>query len=142
MLITNADVMIKLKVLIILILLALMSGAFARENDGNDQVLESLSKQLSEAIDSRNFTKARITLEELLPLMKMELKEHKKVLADLQKAESPETDPQTCEKNFARKNEIYNTVKDLAEGSVAALRAKSQVISDEVETFVILTRES
>ena len=130
--------MIKLKVLIILILLAWMSGVFASEDGNNGVSFEALAKKLEQAIESRNFTEARLTLEELLPLMKRELKEHKKLISDLQKSESPEAELEVHEENFNRKNEIYNVLKVLSDGSVAALRAKSQLIREEVGNFVAL----
>ncbi len=100
--------------------------------------IEQLSEQLSEAIDARNFRNARVTMTEMIPLMKDILKAEKKELAVLKKAESPEKDPNSFEKNLERKKELYNSFKKLVEVSPAALRGKSQMIKDGVKEFTQL----
>lgn len=137
--------MIKLKVILVIILLALMSGVFAEpciQWEEDPTGFATLAKQLTEAIEARNFSDARQTIEQLLPLMKKELKEHKRMLSEFQKSAKPDLDAQESERKLLRKNEIYEDLKMLAEGSVAALRAKSDQIKSDVEAFVSLTMES
>tara|TARA_Y100001949_G_scaffold164736_1_gene159867 strand:- start:73 stop:432 length:360 start_codon:yes stop_codon:yes gene_type:complete len=99
---------------------------------------EELSDQLNEAIDSRNFQEARTTMEELMPLMKEILKENKKQLTELKKADTPEEDPEQYETKLNRKTELYDTFKKLVEVSPAALRGKSQLIKEGITEFVNL----
>lgn len=132
--------MIKLKLLAVIILLALMSGAFSgtRQDTGDGVSFVALADQLNQAIEARNFSDARETIEQLLPLMKKELKESKKILTTLQKAENPETDPALYVEAFNKKSQIYDALKEVSDGSVAALRAKSEQIKRDIGEFVAL----
>ena len=104
-----------------------------------EESFEILSKKLEKAIEIRNFHVARETIEELMPLMKKELKEDKKILSELKKESSPEQDADSFEKNLKRKTELYESLKDLVEVSPAALRVKSEVIRKQVQEFIDLS---
>lgn len=106
---------------------------------GDDADFQSLVRKLDEAVALRNFQEAREIMEALMPLMKEELKEDKKILSDLRKEESPEQDPDEFQKKMERKTELYNALKKLVETSPAALRVKSESIKKDVREFISLT---
>lgn len=109
----------------------------ASSNSDKDK-FEELTDQLNEAIDARNFQAARTTLEELMPLMKENLKEDKKQLSELKKEDSPQIHPEQFEQQYNRKAELYDTFKKLVDVSPAALRGKSQLIKEGITEFVKL----
>tara|TARA_B100001250_G_C19268665_1_gene558116 strand:+ start:188 stop:592 length:405 start_codon:yes stop_codon:yes gene_type:complete len=125
--------------LLSLVLWMSITPLFLIANGSADKAkFEELSDQLNEAIDSRNFQEARTTMEELMPLMKEILKENKKQLTELKKADTPEEDPEQYETKLNRKTELYDTFKKLVEVSPAALRGKSQLIKEGITEFVNL----
>lgn len=105
----------------------------------DEESFEMLSDKLHKAMEVRNFHVARETIEELMPLMKQQLKEDKKTLSVLKKADEPEIDPKTFEKNYKRKTELYESLKKLVNVSPAALRVKSDLIKKEVKEFIDLS---
>lgn len=126
---------------LVLTLLSLMLTVSVLGNSGDreKEEFEQLSEKLEEAIEVRNFHDARATMEELMPMMKKELKEDKKLLSELQKADAPETDPVVFKQQLERKTELYNSLKKLVNISPAALRVKAQLIKAEVNEFIELS---
>lgn len=112
--------------------------SLANEGRKNDK-FDELSQKIEEAIEARNFQDARNVLEELMPLMKEELKQNKKHLSELKKAETPEQDPSEFEKQMVRKKQIFDTLKETVDISPAALRVKSESIRKNVKEFVSLS---
>ena len=106
---------------------------------GEEESFSILSKKLHKAMEVRNFHVARETIEELMPLMKQQLKEDKKTLSSLKKSEEPEINPKSFEKDLERKTELYESLKKLIDASPAALRVKSETIKQEVEEFIDLS---
>ncbi|MFY0606684.1 MAG: hypothetical protein JXR10_08215 [Cyclobacteriaceae bacterium] len=124
---------------LLLLIFGLLSPAISRSTGEEKEVFEQLSTKLETAIEGRNFHDAREAIEELMPLMKDELKRNKKELSLLKKAEEPEIEPSVFEKNLVRKTELYNSLKDLVGVSPAALRVKSEKIKKDVEEFIELS---
>ena len=104
----------------------------------NEDAFEKLSGKLEEAIEKRNFQEARMAIEKLLPLMKSTLKEEKKLIHELKKAEKPELDPELLQKKYDRKVELYDSLKKLVNISPAALRVKAKLVKEEVNEFIEL----
>ncbi len=121
------------------LILFLLYPAYGYNGNEEKEMFELLSIKLEEAIDGRNFHDARETIEELMPLMKEELKRNKKTLASLKKEVQPEISPEDFQKSLIRKTELYNSLKDLVDVSPAALRVKSELIKKEVEEFIELS---
>ncbi|MEQ8473135.1 MAG: hypothetical protein RIC35_18210 [Marinoscillum sp.] len=107
--------------------------------DVKDEKFEQLSQKIEEAIDARNFQDARNALEEIMPLMKEELKHNKKELSDLKKSDEPEKDPTEFERQINRKKELFDSLKETVDISPAALRVKSESIKKDVKEFVSLS---
>ncbi|MFT6883076.1 MAG: hypothetical protein ACJAVY_001878 [Marinoscillum sp.] len=110
-------------------------------NSGSEikETFEVLSTKLDKAIEQRNFHVAREAIEELLPLMKEEIKKDKKTLASLKKTNEPEIDPEAFEIKLNRKSELFESLKASVDISPAALRVKSEEIKKEVDEFVRLS---
>ncbi|MFH6982943.1 hypothetical protein [Marinoscillum sp. 108] len=106
---------------------------------GEEANFQTLSQKLENAIEERNFHEAREAIEELMPLMKEELKKDKKTLSELKREESPEMDPTEFEKKLVRKTELYDALKELVNISPAALRVKSERIKTDVKEFIDLS---
>ncbi|WP_421895985.1 hypothetical protein [Marinoscillum sp.] len=126
---------------LITVALMLMTYAFPAFclSGGEEANFQLLSEKLEKAIEGRNFHEAREAIEELMPLMKEELKKDKKTLSELKREESPELDPAEFEKKLARKTELYDSLKELVDISPAALRVKSERIKTEVKEFIDLS---
>lgn len=107
-----------------------------RSESDNVESFVTLSEDLKEAIDARNFQDAREVMDKLLPMMKEDLKESKKKLGRIDKDD--ESASVNYEKAYERKTELYETVKRYVELSSAALRVKSEEILDNVNEYVDL----
>jgi len=132
---TNANRIMTLMLLIVV-------GIFpaVAEADGEDkESFEKLSDKLDRAIEARDFHVAREAIEELIPMMKDELKKHKKLLSGLKKEDSPDADPEEYARKLERKTELYESLKDLVDISPAALRVKSERIQSDVQEFIDLS---
>lgn len=132
MIFPNRQLMIALLILLFAAPALCWSGGEDKEN------IELLSARLNEAIDSRNFHDARETIDELMPLLKEQLKDDKKYLAELKKdADSSVAD--NFEKNLNRKTALYESLKKLVDVSPAALRVKADQIKSDVKEFLDLS---
>lgn len=107
-------------------------------NDASIESFVALSKQLENAVGSRDFHEAREIVDKLLPLMKADIKVSKKILSGLKKEEQPVIPVEEYDKKYNRKIELYDSVKHLIELSPAALRGKSDLIVEEVDEFIKL----
>lgn len=130
----------RFKIVALLIGLAFISLDLtnAASNDVSIESFMALSKKLEEAVSARDFHKAREVVDELLPLMKDDIKNSKKVLSALKKEENPPIAEEEYKKMHNRKIELYDSIKHLIELSSAALRVKSTLIVDEVDEFINL----
>lgn len=126
------------QLMIALLVLLFAVPAFCWSGGEDKETLELLSTRLNEAIDSRNFHDARETIDELMPLLKDQLKDDKKFLAELKK-ESDTSAASTFEKNLNRKTELYESLKKLVDVSPAALRVKADQIKSDVKEFLDLS---
>ncbi len=132
--------MIKFKIimpLVIVVLVGLMSAKSA-SSDVNIENFVALSEQLDQAVELRDFHKAREVIDELLPIMKEDIKVSKKTLTGLKKEENAETTVADYEIMLNRKVELYESVKRTIELSSASLRVKSTQIVSEVNEFLKL----
>lgn len=127
------------QILITLLIWACSIPAYSSSGGDEKANFEKLSDKLDKAIEERNFQAARETIEELMPLMKEELKRDKKILSEIRKEGSSELDSETFEKRLVRKTELYDSLKKLVDVSPAALRVKSELIRSEVQEFIKLS---
>lgn len=132
--------MIKFKIimpLVIVVLVGLISAKSA-SSDVNIENFVALSEQLDQAVELRDFHKAREVIDELLPIMKEDIKVSKKTLTGLKREENAETTVADYEIMLNRKVELYESVKRTIELSSASLRVKSTQIVSEVNEFLKL----
>lgn len=99
---------------------------------------QTMSEQLEEAIEAHNFQKARETFELLLPMIKTDLKEAKKTLAQLQKSGSSVAEIKAFEQALNDKSTLYESLKGVAEMSTAALRVQAPVLLEQVKKYTEL----
>lgn len=132
----------KMIVLLIGVVFVSTGAPNAATNDASIENFMVLSEQLENAVDARNFQKAREIVDELLPLMKEDIKNSKKTLSSLKKEENPKITEKEYEKLYDRKVVLYDSVKHLIELSPAALRVKSALIVSEVDEFIKLMNNS
>lgn len=105
------------------------------DNVKNIESYSQLTIKLNEAVEVRNFAAAREALQEIIPLMKEDIKSSKKTLHQLEKEENPAIPVKEYKKGYDRKVEIYDTLKHLIDLSAAALRVKSQLIVSNVKEY-------
>ncbi|MFY0601386.1 MAG: hypothetical protein JXR03_17055 [Cyclobacteriaceae bacterium] len=129
---------VKFIVLVLTLVFANVSAAYAVSAGSNIESFTVLSKKLGTAVEARDFHTAREVVDQLLPMMKEDIKSGKKTLAGLKKSDDPIISPKEYQKKYDRKIELYNSVKHFAELSPAALRVKSALIVSEVEEFILL----
>jgi hypothetical protein len=125
---------------LIVVLLIGIGSAFSFSANANIEGFRTLSKQLEEAVDSRDFHKAREVVDEILPLMKEDIKVSKSELKTLKKSDDPSYE--AYQTKYDRKVELHDSVEHLINLSAAALRGKSKLIVSEVEEFISLMEET
>ncbi|MFT6868475.1 MAG: hypothetical protein ACJA08_003329 [Cyclobacteriaceae bacterium] len=132
--------MIKFRFIMPLMIVVLVTLVSAKNvlSGANIENFVALSEQLDQAVELRDFHKAREVIDELLPMMKEDIKTSKKTLNSLKKEENPEIPADQYEIKLNRKAEIYESVKHTIELSSASLRVKSSQIVSEVDEFVKL----
>jgi nucleoid DNA-binding protein len=122
--------------------LIILSTSIAKNKGTQEVGIAVLAEQLTKAVEVRNFQSAREIMDKMFPLMKKELKEDKKRLAELLKKENPEVSHREFKYQYDRKKEVLEFVKEVVESSPAALRVKSKIILSEIGTFAKLSNSN
>lgn len=99
---------------------------------------EKASQKLESAVKSQNFKAARSSLNELMPLIKEEIKESKKEVLAEKKAKNKEAVKELTAK-LDRKTEIYDMLDHIIHASPAALRVEAKKAINLVNEFVKLS---
>jgi|GEM_PF-1232182 nucleoid DNA-binding protein len=122
--------------------LIILSTSIAENKGTQEAGIAILAEQLVKAVEVRNFQSAREIMDKMFPLMKKELKEDKKRLAELLKEENPDVSHREFKYQYDRKKEVLEFVKEVVESSPAALRVKSKIILSEIGTFAKLSNSN
>ncbi|MFY0687082.1 MAG: hypothetical protein JXQ90_07955 [Cyclobacteriaceae bacterium] len=123
------------------LLMLFINPAIAGGND-EEKSIEDLRKNIETAVESRNFHDAKILIDELMPLMKKDIKKSKKTLSHLKKEDDPQTDPGQFAEELKRKEELLDAMKSLVGISPAAMRVKASSLVKMVNEFSQLADNS
>lgn len=123
-----------MKIMRLFMALALLVFVFnARSSEKSEDFIKA-KEAFSKAVESNNYREAKQFLEELLPLMKYDIKQSKKSIHSLKKEDADDLLKQS-EKALDRKAEIYKSLSHLVDVSPAALRVKAKNILKLVLEF-------
>lgn len=95
--------------------------------------------KLQEALEGRDYKEAKVSLHDLLPLMKEDLKECKKTINEAKKAKEGAGTLKEMKKTLERKSEIYESLGHLLNVSPAAIRVRAKQVVTIVGEFETLT---
>ncbi|MEQ9422916.1 MAG: hypothetical protein RJQ09_00765 [Cyclobacteriaceae bacterium] len=123
-----------------ILVLCLSVPAISVLGNGEKAEFQSLTSELEQAVEVRNFKKVKEVVAVMVPLMKEEIKSNKKDLSAYKKGklEVVSFDAKTVENNLERQQEILDNLEDLSKASPAALRVKSKTVLSLVEEFTSL----
>ena len=131
--------------IVFVMILAITGSAYgtvdSTEVARNYETYSTLSDAFSTAVADRNFQKARVILEKILPMMKDDLKESKKTLHQIAKAENSPVSEKEYAESYERKLEIYDVVKHYKEVSSASLRVKATLIDSSINEYQMLMKK-
>lgn len=122
-----------LKASLLAFLLLLLLGTEAATN-GKSELYERTKKDLSKAVEKLNFKDAKISLYELVPLMKDDIKHTKKAIGVEKKAKNA-AGLEDLKEKLNRKSEILEQLDHIMHSSPAALRVKASDAVLLVEEF-------
>lgn len=109
----------------------------ALSSGGSKASMEDLSKDLMNALETRNFHHVKEVLHEMIPLMKKDIKEGKKLLAMADKGSDVGiADMEDFKRTLSKKEEILNYTEKLMNTSSAAIRAKSDELIEKIDDYV------
>lgn len=90
--------------------------------------------ELVQAVENRNFVEAETLLNDLMPLMRKDLKEFRGEISSVKSSLSGE-EYESLKNSFKQKYQIYKTMQRLAEVSPAAVRARSEEIVEMLDEY-------
>lgn len=122
------------------VLLSLLLAVPASSNSPLHNSLKKVCGQLEIAIDNRKFADAKELINELLPLLKRDIKEAKKILSAFNKSGSDEA--VEFQNNYNRRSELYKSAKALIESSPAAIRVKGKDLIVMLNEYLDLADQS
>ena len=125
------DTMKTMRTLAVAGLLFILGAAHANEKSED---FVKAKDAFTKAIEKNNYRDAKGSLQELLPLMKQDLKDTKKNLSRLKK-QGDQTLLSEASRSFKRKSEIFKELEHLVDISPAALRVKANQILKLVLEF-------
>lgn len=129
-----------MKTMRFLLALTLVIFVFDAQSKEKSEDFIKARQAFTKAVESNNYRVAKTSLEELLPLMKTDIKQSKKALHVLKK-EADKESVKLGEESLQRKEEIYKSLAHLVDVSPAALRVKATRILDLVVEFDSLVKE-
>lgn len=109
-------------------------------SEGGAAEITEVTTQLIEALDNRNFTKAKSKVEQLLPMIKIQLKNSHKAIKTQEKASTADAQRMTEIKKIVEKQEeIFTSLTYLKKVSPVAYRVKAEMVKDLVSEYGMLT---
>ena len=91
--------------------------------------------QLQQALENRDYKGAKVSLNELLPLMKEDIKECKKSISEAKKSDTDSEVLSEMKATLKRKSEIYDSLEHLLTVSPAAIRVRAKQVITIVGEF-------
>ncbi len=123
-----------MKKLFLLLTLPLVLGLSAGGSKAN---MEDLTADLMNALETRNFHHVKEVLHEMIPIMKKEIKEGKKLIAQADKgADVGIEDISNFKSTISRKEDILRYTERLMNTSSAAIRARSTELVEKIDEYV------
>jgi hypothetical protein len=120
-----------------LVLLFALPLVLALTSGGSNATMEDLSVDLMEALETRNFHHVKEVLHEMIPLMKKDIKEGKKLVALSAKGSDVGIENMAEFKTtLSKKEEILNYTEKLMNTSSAAIRARSTELVEKIDEYV------
>ncbi len=99
--------------------------------------MEELSTDLMDALETRNFHHVKEVLHEMIPIMKKDIKEGKKLVALAAKGSDVGIENiSEFEANLAKKEEVLHYTEKLMNTSSAAIRARSNELVEKIDEYV------
>lgn len=120
--------------IVAVVFFTLATTAFA-ETAGSINEYQEISKKLEAAVLENNYKEAKLSLFELIPLMKQNIKESKKSISQAKKTNDPDLSPDDMMKVLKRKAEIYDKLDHIATSSPAAMRVKAKEVLSLIKEF-------
>ncbi|MEM8895728.1 MAG: hypothetical protein AAGC88_14190 [Bacteroidota bacterium] len=105
---------------------------------GNNKAnMEDLTVDLMNALETRNFHHVKEVLHEMIPIMKKEIKDGKKLIAQADKgADVGIEDMAEFKVTLAKKEDVLKYTERLMNTSSAAIRAKSSELAEKIDEYV------
>lgn len=129
-----------MKIMRLFLALTLLFVVFNAQSEEKSEDFVKAKQAFTKAVESHNYRDAKSSLQELLPLMKSDIKGSKKSINALKK-EGDATLVKQAENDLERKEEIYKSLSHLVDVSPAALRVKASQILELVVEFDELVGE-
>ena len=127
-----------LTILVLVLVLSSFSSVDKKDKEGGVNI-KSASSKLQEAILQRNFADAKEVVNEILPWMKLDIKNDKKTLSQLGKsADETEINKKDFSATLDKNNKLYKSTKKLVETSPAAIRVKGKDLVKLVHEYADL----
>ena len=124
-----------------LVLIGFNTNAKTGKGD-KEEGIQSLFGKLEKAVNGRHFENAKEAVNKMLPLMKKDIKEGKKMLSSWDKGvNKSKLDKQTFASQLVTKNEIYTSTKALINSSPAAIRVKGKKLVDLLNEYMTLVNQ-
>ena len=123
-----------MKITRLFLALTLLFVVFNAQSSEKSEDFIKAKQAFTKAVESHNYRDAKTSLEELLPLMKTDIKGSKKSISSLKKEGDASLLKQAVN-DLERKEEIYKSLSHLVNVSPAALRVKANQILELVVEF-------
>lgn len=123
-----------MKIMRLFLALTLLFVVFNTQSSEKSEDFVKAKQAFAKAVGNHNYRDAKSSLEELLPLMKTDIKDSKKSIHTLKKEGDKDSLKQAVN-DLERKEEIYKSLSHLVDVSPAALRVKANQILELVVEF-------
>ncbi len=130
-----------MKIMRLFLALTLLFVVFNAQSAEKSKDFVKAKQAFTKAVENHNYRDAKSSLQELLPLMKSDIKVSKKSINSLKK-EGDAALVKQAETDLERKEEIYKSLSHLVDVSPAALRVKATQILELVVEFDELVAEA
>lgn len=138
----NKSVLIVATLSLVLTSLNSFSMTYKTGKGDKEENIETLYDQLEKAVDTRRFDTAKEAVNKMLPLMKKDIRDGKKILSGWDKDESmAEINKNIFASHLIIKNEIYTSTKGLINSSPAAIRVKGKQLVDMINEYISLVNQ-
>lgn len=130
-----------MKIMRLFLALTLLFVVYNAQSAEKSEDFIKAKQAFTKAVESHNYRDAKNSLQELLPLMKSDIKLSKKSINSLKK-EGDAAVVKQAQSDLERKEEIYKSLSHLVDVSPAALRVKATQILELVVEFDELVAEA